>query len=106
VRLGATFVTGTLVSVGQEMGRALLGKAGSWVWRRHALVWAGLIAGAAAGATWTEWMSVDALLPPTALVAVLAAACTVTVALERRRRLPFVAKRAMGNGGLSTHAAL
>lgn len=102
VRLGATFVTGTLVSVGQEMGRALLGQSGGWVWRRHALVWVGLVAGAAAGA---DRASLDALLPPAVLVAALAAACAVAVALERRRRRPLAAGRAVRSGGLPTRTA-
>lgn len=105
VRLGATFVTGTLVGVGQEMGRALLGKSGNWVWRRHALVWVGLVAGAAAGATWADRASLDALLPPAVLVAALAAACAIAVALERRRRRPLAAGRAVGSGGLPTRTA-
>jgi len=98
VRLGATFITGTLVSVGQEMGRALLGKSGRRAWGRHALVWAGLVAGATAGAAWTERASLDALLPPAALVAILTVACMVAVTIEqRRRRLPFAAREAVGD---------
>lgn len=84
VRLGATFITGTLVSVGQEMGRALLGKSGHWAWGRHALVWAGLVLGATAGTTWAKWVNVDAVLPPAVLVAALAAACGLAIAIERR----------------------
>lgn len=99
VRLGATFVTGTLVSAGQEIGRALLGKAAHWAWGRHVLVWTGLIAGATAGATWAERVSLDALLPPTVLVMVLAMVCAIVVSLERRWRSPLATGRWVGRGG-------
>lgn len=99
VRLGATFVTGTLVSAGQEMGRALLGKAARWAWGRHALVWTGLVAGAAAGSTWADRVSFDALLPPTVLVMALAVACAIAVSLEWRWRRPLAAGRSVGSSG-------
>lgn len=105
VRLGATFVTGTLVGVGQEMGRAPLGMSGHRAWGRHASVWAGLVAGAAAGATWTEQVNLDALLPPASLVATLAVACAIAVAVERCRRPARVAEWQVEDGGVPTRAA-
>jgi uncharacterized membrane protein YoaK (UPF0700 family) len=49
-RLGATFVTGTLFAAGQDLARALLGKAPPWRWTQHLAVWGSLLIGAAIGA--------------------------------------------------------
>ena len=50
VRLGATFVTGTLFAAGQDLARALRGVAPPWRWAQHLLVWCSLLAGALTGA--------------------------------------------------------
>jgi uncharacterized membrane protein YoaK (UPF0700 family) len=50
VRIGATYVTGTLFSAGHDLARAMLGPGPRWRWALHLLVWACLVVGAAAGA--------------------------------------------------------
>jgi uncharacterized membrane protein YoaK (UPF0700 family) len=50
VRLGTTFVTGTLFASGHELARALRREAPPWRWAQHLLVWASLLIGAALGA--------------------------------------------------------
>ena len=63
-RLGATFVTGTLFGVGQDMARAVRGEAPPWRWVQHFLVWASLLLGAAVGAlAYKEW-HVGSLIVP------------------------------------------
>lgn len=105
VRLGATFITGTLVSVGQELGRALLRKPGAWVWRRHAMVWAALVCGAVTGAIWHAPARLDAFLAPAALLAALAAVCAAMVATDRWRHRRAIAGRPAGQGVASPVAA-
>jgi uncharacterized membrane protein YoaK (UPF0700 family) len=63
-RLGATFVTGTLFSAGQDLARALYGLAPAWRWLQHALVWASLLGGALIGALAYHSCGVLALLAP------------------------------------------
>ena len=66
-RLGATFVTGTLFGVGQDMARAVRGEAPPWRWVQHLLVWASLLLGAIVGAfAYGQW-HVGALLVPGAI---------------------------------------
>lgn len=50
VRLGATFVTGTLYTAGQDLALAITGKAPPWRWTQHLAVWFALLIGAALGA--------------------------------------------------------
>lgn len=50
VRLGATFVTGTLFLAGRDLAEALLGSAPPWRWAQHLLVWLSLLAGGLVGA--------------------------------------------------------
>lgn len=49
VSIGLTYMTGTLVKAGQGLARALTGGP-RWTWLPHALLWAGFMAGAVAGA--------------------------------------------------------
>lgn len=49
VRLGTTFVTGTLFGAGQDLARALRGLAPPWRWAQHMLVWASLLLGGMLG---------------------------------------------------------
>ncbi len=72
VRLGVTFITGTLVSLGQALGCTLLGAAGPRRLAAHTLVWGALVAGAAAGATLHAAFGLLVLIVPAALVAGLA----------------------------------
>lgn len=63
-RLGTTFVTGTLFGAGQDLARAITGKAPRWRWLQHVLVWAALCAGALLGAIAFGRWATDALLAP------------------------------------------
>lgn len=49
VRIGLTYMTGSLVKVGQGLARALVGRV-QWGWSPYLLLWAGFAAGACAGA--------------------------------------------------------
>ncbi|MDB5528682.1 MAG: hypothetical protein JWR51_1785 [Devosia sp.] len=69
VRLGATFVTGTLFAAGQDLARALRREAPPWRWAQHLLVWASLLAGAALGALGYRAMDIYALALPLAVYA-------------------------------------
>ncbi len=52
VHIGLTYMTGTLVKLGQHLTRALTGGP-RWGWRPYLLLWLGLTAGAVTGAlTW------------------------------------------------------
>lgn len=49
VSIGLTYMTGTLVKLGQRLVEALLG-GNRWAWVWYLMLWSGLVAGAAAGA--------------------------------------------------------
>jgi uncharacterized membrane protein YoaK (UPF0700 family) len=49
VQIGLTYMTGTLVKLGQRITAALLGGA-PWAWAPYLLLWIGLVLGAVAGA--------------------------------------------------------
>lgn len=66
-RLGATFVTGTLFSAGQDLARATAGTAPPWRWLQHLLVWASLCAGALLGGLAYVRLDMNALLVPAAV---------------------------------------
>lgn len=59
VRLGATFVTGTLFAVGQDLARTVRGEAPPLRWVQHLLVWLALLVGALIGGiaygAWQIW---------------------------------------------------
>ena len=69
VRLGATFVTGTLFAVGQDLARSVRGEAPPLRWVQHLLVWLALLVGALIGGVaygaWHLW----ALALPAAIYA-------------------------------------
>ena len=60
VRLGLTYMTGTLVRIGQRLAIALDGGE-RWGWAPFALLWLGLIAGALAGALVFGWLGLGGL---------------------------------------------
>lgn len=74
VRLGTTFVTGTLFAAGQDLARALRGLAPPWRWAQHMLVWASLLVGGLLGAWGYGLAGVNALLLPTTVYAAFCAA--------------------------------
>lgn len=67
VRLGATFVTGTLFNAGQDLAGALLGKVPPLRWLQHLAVWLSLLVGGLAGALAFLALSSYALLVPLAV---------------------------------------
>ena len=82
VRLGATFVTGTLFAAGQDLAKALHKEAPPWRWAQHLLVWLSLLLGAALGAALYQPFQVWALLVP----AVIYAAFSLGLSLPRRQQ--------------------
>lgn len=72
VRVGLTYMTGTLVKLGQRIGVALSG-GDRWGWLPYLMLWASLIAGGAVGGL--AWLHLGlAALWPAALYALLLAA--------------------------------
>ncbi|ODT49295.1 YoaK family protein [Devosia sp. 63-57] len=67
VRLGATFVTGTLYTAGQELALALQGKVPPLRWLQHLGIWFGLLGGATTGALAYRWAGIHALYIPIAV---------------------------------------
>ena len=64
VRLGITFVTGTLFAAGQDLARAVLKAAPPWRWAQHLLVWASLLLGGLLGALAYGLLGINALIVP------------------------------------------
>ena len=60
VRLGVTYMTGTLVRIGQRLATAL-GGGDRWGWAPFLLLWLGLVAGAVAGALAYGWLGLGTL---------------------------------------------
>ena len=85
VRLGVTFMTGTLVSLSEALGRCLLGRARWWGWSPHALVWCSFVAGAGAGAALHAAYAFLALAAPAVLVLGLGAFTAFSVFVRTRR---------------------
>jgi uncharacterized membrane protein YoaK (UPF0700 family) len=69
VRLGATFVTGTLFAVGQDLARAVRREAPGWRWAQHLLVWLALLVGACIGAFAYGFLHLLALIVPALIYA-------------------------------------
>jgi uncharacterized membrane protein YoaK (UPF0700 family) len=87
VRLGVTFMTGTLVSLSQAVGRSFIGREGSWTWVPHALVWCSFVAGAGSGAVLHAKYGFIALAAPTVAVWVLGGlTMSAAFAIVRRQR--------------------
>lgn len=64
VRLGTTFVTGTLFAAGQDLARALHGLVPPWRWAQHMLVWASLLLGGLLGGWGYALVGINTLLVP------------------------------------------
>lgn len=73
VRLGVTFMTGTLVSLSRAIGKSLLGRERRFGWVPHALVWCFFVAGAGLGALLHTDHGFIALIAPTAALWLLGA---------------------------------
>ena len=67
VRLGTTFVTGTLFAAGADLARAFRRTAPPWRWAQHLLVWASLFVGALLGAIAYSALKATALAIPAAI---------------------------------------
>ncbi len=76
VRVGLTYMTGTLVRIGQRLAKRLMGDRTAVGPRRDLLLWLGFVAGVAIGALGWHWLGLAALW----VVAALAAALTMLVA--------------------------
>lgn len=74
VSIGVTYMTGTLVRMGQRLATALTG-GGRWDWMPYALLWTGLVLGAALGAACYNWIGLQSLW----LAAVFAALLTLVL---------------------------
>ncbi len=55
VKVSVTYVTGTLVKLGQGLGLYLCGRARDWTWLEQAVPWTGLLAGAIAATASLGW---------------------------------------------------
>jgi uncharacterized membrane protein YoaK (UPF0700 family) len=80
VQIGLTYMTGTLVKLGQRLGGALLGGP-SWAWAPYLLLWGGLALGAALGALAHAALGLAGLW---IAAAVAAAAALLAPGLEER----------------------
>lgn len=77
VRIGLTYMTGTLVKIGQRIGAALTG-GNPWGWAPFLLLWLGLISGGIAGAWTYSQVGLASLWPAVLLAGVI----TVVVKLS------------------------
>jgi uncharacterized membrane protein YoaK (UPF0700 family) len=71
VHIGLTYMTGTLVKLGQHLLGALLG-GDRWAWRSYFLLWLGLASGALIGALLHPWLGLGALWIAAAAAALFA----------------------------------
>jgi uncharacterized membrane protein YoaK (UPF0700 family) len=81
VSLGLTYITGTLVKVGQLAAAALKGGP-CWSWAPNLLLWAALVAGAVCGTMAYHWINLAAIW--FAAAAALALSATVFAATRRQ----------------------
>ncbi|MBH3429120.1 YoaK family protein [Pseudomonas alkylphenolica] len=84
--IGLTYVTGALSRFGRGLGRALLGERRQG-WRVQLIPWAGMFAGAVAGALLEQRFGIAALLFSAALAAALA---LVSLTIPRRWQLRYM----------------
>jgi uncharacterized membrane protein YoaK (UPF0700 family) len=85
VTIGLTYMTGSLVRIGQKLGGALMGDADRWGWVPYLALWLGFVAGAVSGAASQMRWGWDALW----LAAAIAGALTLAIArMTGRRGLP------------------
>ena len=69
--IGLTYITGTIVKIGETIAGALVGE-GPFAWAPHLLLWAGLAAGAVAGAWVYPFVGLQGLWAAAAAIAILA----------------------------------
>lgn len=83
VGIGLTYMTGTLVKLGQRLASMLRGGP-RWEWTRFSVLWLGMSSGAAIGAFAHEHRPNAALWVATAFAAALAA-CSLRIPLDAER---------------------
>jgi len=93
VRVGVTFMTGTLISLGQGVGRALLGRSRRWSWSAHAVLWCAFCAGAAAGAFLYAQFGFGAVSVPAVTVGMTAVIVLAVVYFKQTARTRNAADR-------------
>ncbi|WP_210359189.1 MULTISPECIES: YoaK family protein [Sphingomonas] len=71
VTVGLTYMTGTLVRLGQRIAALVRGE-DAWGWLPHLALWTALTAGAAAGAAARRWCGADAIWLAAAVAGMLA----------------------------------
>jgi uncharacterized membrane protein YoaK (UPF0700 family) len=64
VRLGTTYVTGTVFTAAQDLARAIRRQAPPWRWVQHLLVWASLLCGGVLGALGYALLGINSLFLP------------------------------------------
>lgn len=88
VRLGVTYMTGTLVSLGQGLGGALVGRGRVRNWSPHALLWCVFCAGAAVGSSLYIAFGFIAVSGPAALVAASGIIVSIMAYFKKHQRTP------------------
>ncbi|MBO9621405.1 MAG: DUF1275 domain-containing protein [Sphingomonas sp.] len=83
VTIGLTYMTGSLVRMGQKMADALMGTGDRWDWMPYLALWAGFVAGAVSGAASQLRWGWSALW----LAVAVSAALTVAIARLSGRRV-------------------
>lgn len=83
-----TYVTGTLVHLGENVVDAFTNAGERWAWVPYLLLWTGLVIGAAIGAHCYGGAGVRALVWPVAALVILAAIMAGTVWFGGRREKP------------------
>ena len=71
VTIGLTYMTGTLVKVGQRLAAALMGTGPRWGWVPQAMLWAAFVAGTVLGARADAWLGMLAIWIAAAVAALL-----------------------------------
>jgi uncharacterized membrane protein YoaK (UPF0700 family) len=82
VTIGVTYLTGSLVRMGQRLAGALMGDADRWAWLPYLLLWAGFVAGVVLGVGAHVRWGWDALWFATA------ASAALTILVRRVSGLP------------------
>jgi uncharacterized membrane protein YoaK (UPF0700 family) len=83
VTIGLTYMTGSLVRIGQKLAGALMGDRDRWGWVPYLALWLGFLAGAVSGAASQMRWGWDALW----FAALIAAGLTVAIARLTGRRV-------------------
>lgn len=87
VRIGLTYMTGTLVKLGKRLTSALMG-GDRWSWLPFLLLWSGLAAGAVAGALAYHAFGVHALVGAVVLMAMMTVVTAVIGPMSGRDTHP------------------